>query len=145
MNITCGKETFILADYVRARTSNLVRKLLPSKESRNLLLLPKVKEGSTMKKALDILDTTFQFWSLKILDAFLIRRKNSVTDLSFGLVFNFFFQSHSLDRLWWQLLLSSNGKENSTSAFNWLQEIQGQVQNALFSRGAYYGAYEETC
>lgn len=64
-----------MAECVRARALNLVRKLLPLKESRSLLLLPKVKEGSTTKPALDTLDSKPQFWSLKMLDAFLIRRK----------------------------------------------------------------------
>lgn len=73
--MTCDKNTLILVEYVRARTLNLVRKLLPLKESRSLLLLPKVKEGSTVKTALGTLASKALFWSLKMLGAFLIIRK----------------------------------------------------------------------
>lgn len=54
-DITCGKDIFILTAWVRAKTfnSDLVRKLLPPKESINVLLLPKVKEELMMKRALD--------------------------------------------------------------------------------------------
>lgn len=85
MNINCGKDIFILTVWVRAKTFNLdlVRKLLPPKESTNVLLLPEVKEELIMKRALDI---KAQFWSLKMMDA-ICEKKISVIGLVFGLSF----------------------------------------------------------